>query len=54
MGWWEQAGLDLGNDGKETEMEAEIEMDTETEMEGEREREDYAEMAAEESWGTAK
>ena len=29
-------------------------MDTDTEMEVERERNDYADKAAEESWGTAK
>ena len=38
MGWWEQAGLDLGNDGNETDMEVEtdMEMETDTEMKEER------------------
>ena len=54
MGWWEQPGLDLGDYGKETDMEVDTEMDTEMEMEGKRERGDHADRAAEERWGTAK
>ena len=46
MRWWDQAGIDLGKEDKETKMDMDMETETETEKE-EYEIEDDAERAAE-------